>query len=143
MAAIAFGLAGLLLNREFQDLSIEKEEVRLVPVQPVPLLPGGFSKVQDRPCCFCGRLAYVEHATQKEFEPPFPVVVISDSSEPVIVLGAMGFQVVAQVQERTFQDLPLAQQERDQQPPNTAVAVEEGMDRLELGMGQSALYQRG
>jgi len=41
MAAIAFGLAGLLLNREFQDLSIEKGEVRLVPVQPVALLPGG------------------------------------------------------------------------------------------------------
>jgi len=44
MAAIAFGLARLLLGREFQDLSIEKREVRLVPVQPVPLLPCEFSK---------------------------------------------------------------------------------------------------
>ena len=42
-----------------------------------------------------------------------------------------------------MEDLPLAEQERNQQPANTAVAVDEWVDRLELGVRQTAVDKDG
>ena len=45
----------------------------------------------------------------------------------------MPLEVVAEVEQRLVQGAAANQQERDEQPPNPTVVVEEGMDRFELG----------
>jgi hypothetical protein len=42
-----------------------------------------------------------------------------------------------------MKDLPLAKQERDQQPPHAPIAVDEGVDRLELGVSESTMHEDG
>ena len=62
--------------------------------------------------------------------------------EAVVVLAAVAFQEEAQVQQRALQHAALHEQQRDQQTPDTAVAVEERVDRLELSVRQSDERQR-
>lgn len=47
----------------------------------------------------------------------------------------------AQIQQRFFQYLVVAEDERDQQPPHASVAVQEWVDGFELGMGKTGLEQ--
>jgi hypothetical protein len=55
----------------------------------------------------------------------------------------MQLEVVAQVEQRLLQRLPLTKQERDQQSSDTSVTVEEWMNRLKLSMYQSAKNEHG
>src|SRR5262249_15816244 len=48
----------------------------------------------------------------------------------------------AQVQQRRRQQLPVLQQQRNKQPPNAPVPIEERMDRLELHVRQPRPHQR-
>jgi hypothetical protein len=54
----------------------------------------------------------------------------------------VGLEEEAEIEHGVAQNLALAQDQRDQQAPQTAVSVEEGMDGLELHMRQSRLEQR-
>jgi hypothetical protein len=60
----------------------------------------------------------------------------------IVVLGAIPLEVVAQVEERLRQDGTFAQEERDHEPANTSVSVQERMDRLELRMCKSGVDER-
>ena len=49
----------------------------------------------------------------------------------------MRLEVEAEVQEGLPQDTGVTQEEGDQEPPNAAVPVEEGVDRLELHVSEA------
>ena len=53
----------------------------------------------------------------------------------------MGLQVETEIEQRLFEDAPFAEIKRDEQPPDPAIAIEEGMYRLELDMGERRLDQ--
>ena len=47
------------------------------------------------------------------------------------------------IEQRALEDLPLAEQERDQQPPHAPVAVDERVDGLELGVSEAQCTRTG
>ena len=49
-----------------------------------------------------------------------------------VVLLPAALEERAEVEQRRTEYAPLAQEQRDEEPANAPVAVEEGMDRLEL-----------
>lgn len=57
--------------------------------------------------------------------------------QSVVIPGPLPFEVTRQVQDRLGQRALLAQEEADEQPFHPAVAVEEGMARLELRVGHA------
>ena len=56
----------------------------------------------------------------------------ADSAEPAVVLLAVHLQEEAEVEQRARQQPPVAKEQRDQQASQTAVAVEVGVQGLEL-----------
>ena len=54
----------------------------------------------------------------------------------------MSLQVVRQVENGLCQYAPLTEEERDQEPPDAAVAVKKRVNGLELGVGQPNLHQQ-
>ncbi len=64
-----------------------------------------------------------------------------DGGQAVVVLAPVRTQVVAQVKQRPLQYPALAQQQRDQQPPDAPVPIEEGVNGLELRVGQPTVNQ--
>ena len=62
--------------------------------------------------------------------------------QQVVVVLAMGLEKKAQIQQRLAQGFFLAEQQRNQKPPQPAVAVEKRMDRFKLNVDQSQLHQQ-
>ena len=60
----------------------------------------------------------------------------ADAVEAPVVLGAVLLEEEAQVEERFAEQLPVLEQERDEEPPDAAVAVEVGVDCLELRVAE-------
>ena len=83
----------------------------------------------------------IPHARQEVFHPGFPSAVLTDLLQQTIVVSASCFEVEAEIQEGLTQCASITQHERDQQAPETSVAVEERMDRLELHMREPCLDQ--
>ena len=79
-------------------------------------------------------MAFGDHggALEEEGEPALEIALAADAVEAPVVLGAMLLEEEAQVQERFAQQLPVLEQERDEQAADAAVAVEGGVDCLEL-----------
>ena len=75
-----------------------------------------------------------DHAAQEEGEPGFPVPVFAHVLQPVVVGLVVLFEIQAEVQQRLAQHAALTQQKGDQQAAESAVAVEERVNRLELHM---------
>ena len=102
-----------------------------------------FAQQQDSPCGFSGLRAHFSDATQKELEPS-----LSQSPESrtacsrSVVRLAMGFEVVRQVEHRLSEHTPLTEEKRHQQPADAAVAVKEGVNGLELRVGQPDLDEK-
>ena len=67
---------------------------------------------------------------------------LPDFLEQAIVIGATGFQIEAEIEKRSAQDTVNAEIEGDEQAPDPAIAVEEGVDRFELDMEQPRLDER-
>ena len=73
--------------------------------------------------------------TDKEEVDPFtPLSDLTDSEHEPVVPLPMSLEIGAQVQQRLRQQAVVTKQYGDQQPANAAVAIEERMDGLELGM---------
>ncbi len=53
----------------------------------------------------------------------------------------MAFEGVTQVEHRLMQDVSVGQQQRDQQPTDSSIAVQERVNRLELGVNEAAVDQ--
>src|SRR5438105_15727861 len=84
----------------------------------------------------------MRYSTEEKLEPSFPIPVVSDSHEPIIVLHAVDFEKVTQIQQWPLKDFALAKQERNKQSAHPPVAVEEWMNRLELRVRQTEMNQR-
>ena len=91
--------------------------------------------------CRSSRLTCAVYPLEKELNPPFPVTVVANGHEPVVILLPMGLEVVAQVQEWPIEHAAFAKQQRDEEAPDTSVAVEERMNRLELCVREGAVDQ--
>lgn len=102
-----------------------------------------FPKVNDPTCGMCRFVCGLDNAPKKELEPPFPVSLLADGSEPIIVFRTIPLQVIADVEERSVENFSMTEKERDKQPSNTPIAIEKGMNRLELCMSQSTLDKSG
>lgn len=98
---------------------------------------------QDRPGRIRRGAAYLVDSAQEEPEPTFPIALGADRSQAIVVLGSVGLQVEAEVEERSCEYASLAEEERDEEPPHASVAVEEGVDGLELSVRQAAVHQGG
>jgi len=72
-----------------------------------------------------------------------PVGIGADAQQRRVVLGAVRLDVRGQIEERLRQAAALSQEQRDEQAADTAVAVEERVDRLELLVHEGALDEIG
>ena len=82
------------------------------------------------------------HAVQEVAHPGLPLGTLLDATETRVVFRARGLEVCAEVEERRWQDAAFDHRQRDEEPPDPAVPVQEGMDRLELVMRQRHVDQR-
>ena len=89
-----------------------------------------------------GLLRDLDHAPEEEREPVLVRPLHPDRVQERVVLRPVPLQEEPQIQQRAREDPLPAEVERDQQPPDTAVAVEERVDRLELRMDQRDPDQR-
>src|SRR6476619_2576975 len=98
---------------------------------------------QQNPSCGFGRpRAHFSDATQKELEPSFPVTRVAHGLQPFVVRLAMGLEVVRQVEHRLSEYTTFTEEKRHQQPADAAVAVKEGVNGLELRVGQPDLDEK-
>ena len=67
---------------------------------------------------------------------------VSFGAQPAVVVVAVPLEEEAQVQERRRQELPVLEEQRDQQSSDAAVAVEVGVNGLELNVEQSRAHER-
>lgn len=68
--------------------------------------------------------------TQEEFQPTTPIASLADRQQTPVVFIAVVFKKSGQIQERLRECATLAEKERDEQPPHTAVAIQERVDGL-------------
>ena len=83
------------------------------------------------------------HAFQKEIHPRLPVARGADAVEEFVIRGAVFLQVEREVEERLGEQPAVVEQERDEEAAETAIAIEEGVDGLELDVGERGLQQEG
>jgi hypothetical protein len=101
-----------------------------------------FAQVHDVGGGAGGGTGGLAHAAQKELEPLLPMTVVADGGEAVVILDPVALEEHRQVQQRARQGLLLAQDERDQQASDAAIAIEKRVDGFKLGMGQAAANQQ-
>jgi hypothetical protein len=76
-------------------------------------------------------------AVEEEGHPGLPVAVAAHAVQEVVVGGAVLLEVQAQVEQRLAEGPGVTEQTRDQQAADAAVAVQEGVDALELNVGET------
>ena len=89
-----------------------------------------------------GLIRRLGDAVEEEFEPRLPGAILADFLQQAIIVGAARFQIEAEIEKRIAQHAIGAKEERHQKTAHAAIAVEEGMDRLELDMEQTRFDQR-
>ncbi len=81
------------------------------------------------------------HAFEEEVEPRLPVALAAHAVEQVVVGRAVPLQVEAEVEERLVQYRRATEHQRDEQPADATVAVEERVDGLELHVRESRTHK--
>ena len=71
--------------------------------------------------------------------PAFPIPVKSNRVKLLVVLGSSLFEVVTEIQQRPSKHLCVAEQERNQKPTDSAVAIQKWVDRFELRVNDGYL----
>ena len=80
---------------------------------------------------------------QEEPDPALPVARGPDPLEELVVALSLLLEVKAEIEERLSERALVAENERDEEVPEPAVAVEERVNGLELNVDQGSLQQRG
>ena len=83
------------------------------------------------------------HCDQEELDPRQSFAAFADRLEGLVVALAVALQICAQVEQRRGQPATIDEQEDGQQAADAAVAVEKGVQRLELVVQQRVLHQQG
>ena len=81
-------------------------------------------------------------AREEKGDPLLPRSSLAHGLKEFVVGLPMLFEIVREIQDWLMKDAPLGQQKGDQQTADASVAVEEGMDRLELHVRERDLYER-
>ena len=89
------------------------------------------------------RFRDLTHTLQEEPQPGFPITGVPDVAQKLVVGAPIAFEVQAEVQKRLPEQSGVAQHEGDQQSSQPPVAVEEGMDGLELDVRKPGPDQHG
>src|SRR5205085_2086866 len=92
--------------------------------------------IQDFSSCRCGVLGGLGDAVEEEREPSLPVSVLPHIVQQLVVVRAMLLEVQAEIKKRVAENTGIRKHQRDEQPSDTAIAVEERMDRFELHVRQ-------
>src|SRR5437588_5312750 len=79
------------------------------------------------------------HPGEEIADPCVPVAVRAHALQKLVIVLAVLVDVVRKVKQRLREPAALDEEKGDEQPADAAVAVEEGMDRLELLVHQRAL----
>src|SRR5438270_3365621 len=79
-------------------------------------------------------LRNISDAGQEEVKPDLPITPGADAVQQVVVGRTVLLEVEAQVKDGFPQRTGSAQEKSDQQPPKTAIPIEEWVDGLELDM---------
>src|SRR5947207_3028551 len=98
---------------------------------------------QDPPRRIGGLTGGFHDTRQEEIEPTLPVAGLAHGLEALVIGVAVGLEIKAEIEERAAQHALLAEEQRDKQPPEPAVAVEERVDGLELYMSEPRLHEDG
>ena len=85
----------------------------------------------------------ITHTGQEEFQPCFPAAMFTDFLEQPVIGGSVRLQIEAEIEKRFFENTLFAKVKCNQEPAETAIAVEKGMHRLELNMRKARLDDRG
>ena len=80
-----------------------------------------------------GRFTY---ALEEEGDPAFPIAIAADRRQSRVVLLLPLLERQAEVEQRLIEQLPVFDEQRDQQAPDASVTVEKRVDRLELHVRQ-------
>ena len=83
------------------------------------------------------------HTVQEEPQPDLPVAGAPGVIQELVVGAPLALEVKAEVEERIAQESGVAEHEGDQEASHAAVAVEEGVNGLELDVGQAGLGEDG
>ena len=73
------------------------------------------------------------NAFQDEVKPGLPVTAESHGVEQAVVLGAVLLEVQRQVKQRLTQHAIVMEDQRNEQPSHTPVAIQKGVDGLSAG----------
>ena len=91
-----------------------------------------------------GRIARLFHdALGDEADPTVPSAAPADGEQMLAVLTVVLFQVVRQVEQGLGEQSPFAEHQREEQSPDAAVAIHEGVDCLELIMHEREIDDDG
>ncbi len=125
-------------DRMFEQQLDEPERVEPQALDEGTVVP---THAHDRASRHGGFGRGLRDAPQEESEPALPVAVESDRHQPVVVLGLVSFQEVAEIQQWPVQNSVVDEKERNEEAPDPAVAVREWVDRFELGVSEAAIHE--
>ena len=99
-------------------------------------------QIHDAGCRIESLIGGFSHTIKEKFKPSFPCALLADFLQKAVIVGTMRLEIEAEIEERLMQDILNAEIERHQQTANAAIAVQEGMDGLELHVEEASLDQR-
>ena len=67
---------------------------------------------------------------------------LAHGHQPVVIFGAVHFEKVAQVEQRSAEDAALAEQKSDEQPADATVAIEKRVDGFKLRVDEAEVHER-
>ena len=102
---------------------VDTMRCRRATTEAVDRLTIAFDHADDPPCGIRRRFGNLDDAIEKEPQPVLPRAVSTHALQVVVVRLAVALQVQTEIEQRPFQDAVRAQQERDEQAPNPAVAI--------------------
>jgi len=83
------------------------------------------------------------HTFEEEIDPCFPIAGGADAVEKVVIDWAVLFEEEAEVEEWLTEQTAVVEEEGDEQAAEAAVAVEEGVDGLELDVSERGFEEDG
>ena len=101
----------------------------------------GLEQVHDACRAVEGLVRGFGDAIKEELKPGLPSALLPYFLQQPVVVGAMRLQIETEIEQRLAHDAGHAKEERDQQPSQPAITVQEGMDGLELHVDQASLDQ--
>jgi hypothetical protein len=103
-----------------------------------------FGKQRHNPAsCACSLICSISYPYQEKIKPRFPIAPGANPIKQVVIGTPVGLEVEAEVQDWIAEYSSFAEHERDEQPSQPPIAIQEWVDRLELDLRKSGPDQYG